>query len=484
MGGNSFHVLVGGEHHTLQGCSIEKREFMHTSVSFVGRAYNELRCAGVPRDRIVVITQLKDHIDAIIAGEEGKLGDTGIESKHYTSHRQRVQASCERLLSEGGADYDFENVNPLTLWNVLLGKGNGKVVPKNASLIHLAIYSHGNSQPTTHDSPPPVESNEQSREWYFNFPYPCPPDSRDIYQFVAHDRISHPFCNFYITQLRQIFISLFSENPKRPIIGLLNFCRSGGGASFITQKYVFFLKFNFYVLQFESFVIEEDNNLNTIRKHGSDTWPLAMMTSSQLDKDSLVSGLWESWFSELRRLAGSADRNTIRHCWKLCESKYYRDNAFELMNHVKERCYSPDVFRLQFQFEGSSDGSIDPWHLDLQQAVCQEDRFTCLQQLQKDYLSGKSFRIVPKDLYSGDGSAILNSTESVVWTNHSSCPRFSDENSSPFPVSLIAWQGPNEGHVVDLCAETKSAIQNDIACPDIACGNEEMILDIPLSELL
>jgi hypothetical protein len=60
--------------------------------------------------------------------------------------------SCQRLLAEGGADYDFHMVNSGTVFAVLLGLRDRqfpKVVPNDCSTksLFFAIYSHGNCHP-------------------------------------------------------------------------------------------------------------------------------------------------------------------------------------------------------------------------------------------------------------------------------------------------------------------------------------------------
>ena len=83
-------VLVGGEAYEWQGIpQKEKREFQHTSVEFIGSAYQSLRQAGIPRDRIITVVQLRDYLDTLISGEGGALTDlTGIPPKWYTEQRE------------------------------------------------------------------------------------------------------------------------------------------------------------------------------------------------------------------------------------------------------------------------------------------------------------------------------------------------------------------------------------------------------------
>ena len=56
----AWFVLCGGEAQSLQGGPYASREFVHTSVPFVGEAYAALRSTGVPSERIITIAQVDD----------------------------------------------------------------------------------------------------------------------------------------------------------------------------------------------------------------------------------------------------------------------------------------------------------------------------------------------------------------------------------------------------------------------------------------
>jgi hypothetical protein len=131
-------VLVGGDGKDQQGCKHENRNFQHTSVPFIGSAYADLRRAGVDRDRIIVIAQVKDYLDDTLGLWLSQTASSDISQKQFIEGEiMRTKHACSVLLSEGGADYDGFDVNPGTVLNVLLGKqfqssrtGNfGKVVP-------------------------------------------------------------------------------------------------------------------------------------------------------------------------------------------------------------------------------------------------------------------------------------------------------------------------------------------------------------------
>ena len=146
-------VLVGGEAAEWQGGPADRREFQHTSLGFVGEAYEQLRSGGVPRCNIIVIAQLSDYLSVLEQGQTGVL-DTGIPPHYYAEQRERTVAQCQRLLKEGGAHYDGVAVNPGTVWSVLLGETEpdqpGPVVPADSDgAVVFAIYSHGDRHPTT-----------------------------------------------------------------------------------------------------------------------------------------------------------------------------------------------------------------------------------------------------------------------------------------------------------------------------------------------
>ena len=140
---------IGGEARQLQGGAPEEREFVHTSLSFVGKAYAQLRAAGVPRSRIITIVQLQDTLRVLHMGVTGEI-QTGIPPAYYQEQKANTEAACRRMIDEGGADYDYDAVNPETVWNVLTGGEGaraGKVIPAedSDSPIFFAIYSHGDS---------------------------------------------------------------------------------------------------------------------------------------------------------------------------------------------------------------------------------------------------------------------------------------------------------------------------------------------------
>mmetsp|Transcript_37000 Transcript_37000/g.110802 ORF Transcript_37000/g.110802 Transcript_37000/m.110802 type:complete len:123 (-) Transcript_37000:1150-1518(-) len=107
---DSFFVLIGGEARESQGSNHDEREFLHASVPFVGQAYQSLRDAGIPRDRIITICQLDDYRSTLVKGLEGCLTErrTGtIDIRFYRKQLKETDTQCRLLLEEGGATYDL-----------------------------------------------------------------------------------------------------------------------------------------------------------------------------------------------------------------------------------------------------------------------------------------------------------------------------------------------------------------------------------------
>ena len=276
-------VLVGGEAAEWQGGPVHTREFQHSSLGFVGEAYEQLRSAGVPRCNIIVIAQLSDYLSMLEQGQTGVL-DTGIPQHYYAEQQKKTVAQCRRLLEEGGAQYDGAAVNPETVWSVLLGEPArpGPVVPADSDCaIVFAIYSHGDRHATTSSASDAVASANgigvaAVHEWYAHFPYETA--RSDLYSMVATEqapvRSGGGFGRYlYSTQLRQMFHKIFERQPQRPVLGLLNYCLSGGSLDFMRRDAV-------------------------RAAFGVDRWPLYLMSSSQAEADSVVGGLWSSWFKQ------------------------------------------------------------------------------------------------------------------------------------------------------------------------------------------
>ena len=409
--GEAWFVLVGGEAHETQGVG-RGRELMHTSLSYVAQAYASLRTAGVPRDRIITIVQLKDYLDGL-----------GMADDEYP--KSMYLKECNQLLAEGGADYDHRAVNPHTIWSVLLGKTSAqcpKVVPTNALSVTFAIYSHGDSHPVTAGAKEARSLDPLRHEWFAHMPYPSSQSSaltQQMTQFVAVDGArlagparNKPFCYLYATQLRAVFAEMFRDNPNRPVIGLLNYCRSGGGLEFMRRD-------------------------AARRLLGVDTWPLFLMSSCQAEKDALVGGLWACWFQLLARVLNSKSpqhaphvqasdcnkqkqqqkqrpkrgpnghrrgrgrgrgeealqqletvrRNgnvTLQALFADAQTLYYRQNAYQLKDFVKTHAYASNV--------GQRTESFD---FDLSKHICSAPGglpdYPALEKMQREYRDGTRY---------------------------------------------------------------------------------------------
>jgi hypothetical protein len=161
LGAGAWYVLVGGEAYECQG-KPTGRDLMHTSLSYIAQAYAHLRGAGVPRSRIITIVQLDDYLCGL------RMRDTEYPKSMYLKE-------CKLLLSEGGVDYDHHAVNPHTIWAVLLGMsgvGTPKVVPKEATSVMFAVYSHGDSHPAHAGAKekPGTALDPTKHEWFCHLP--------------------------------------------------------------------------------------------------------------------------------------------------------------------------------------------------------------------------------------------------------------------------------------------------------------------------
>jgi hypothetical protein len=447
----SFFVLVGGEARQSQGSpDHNEREFLHTSVPFVGQAYQCLRDAGVSRERIITICQLNDYHAMLKMGEEGRLTQrrTGtIEPRFFRKQLEETNRQCQLLLAEGGADYDYEMVNPETVLAVLVGeqsRTHPRVVPKSCTALFFAIYSHGDSHSTTttHNH----EHNHSRAEWFAHFPYPSP--RRDIYDFVATDGAGKedPYYYLYSTQLRLVFHRLFSENPNRPIVGLLNYCTSGGNLEFMRRPAV-------------------------VQNLGVDQWPLFLMSSSGKSVDSLVAGFWQSVFQLFSSSLRGNHRHTLQSLFDAAVCAYHQENLYDLLNECKERAYSSPVWQLDFRRQ--EDGvDCDPWHHDLRECLLDQNgkpNTAALHRLQRSYASGEAYRVVHRtSTQAGDWVASLPGVppEYVVIRARNGSH---GGDSQPYPCPIRAWQGENAGLPVDLASEVWKAF-HAIARPEFVCG--------------
>ena len=145
-------VLVGGEHwKTVSG---ERWLGQHCSLEHVGEAYSQC-VERFGRERIITMCQLTETLEWLEnAGRTGLPLWSPQMSRDSSAEcwRQKlatVTQSCQRLLDDGGADYDREHVNAHTFMQVLTGRptcaDNTKVVntPFDFRLRFLHIHWRG-----------------------------------------------------------------------------------------------------------------------------------------------------------------------------------------------------------------------------------------------------------------------------------------------------------------------------------------------------
>lgn len=486
MPGPTMFVLVGGEAHELQGKpSPQQREFLHTSVSFIGTAYEQLRAVGVPRARIITIVQLRDYLDTLAAGEAAAaIGESSIPGHYWTDQRARTERACRRLIDEGGADYDCEDVNPATVTRVLLGEATARISKcvdaSSDSPVFFSIYTHGDfhtaiarkrddEEGCAARPPSTAPPNERTHEWFAHMPYRVPLSDQHMYDHVATDGASGDATTYlYSTQLRSIYVKMMQQQPTRPVVGLLNFCFAGGSLEFMRRPWV-------------------------QRELGVSEWPLFLCASSSGAQESLVAGLWDSWFYALRRAALGGEAMSLGALFRAAAADYHSSNIYELANEVKSRVYAPSVFANEFVAPGSCGhtGSWDPWHVDLKLALlelpsnasavaagasgesgvgnsaCARSGWMKLQELHEDYEGGRAFRLLDEhtaatpagaslaaELRDIGGVACTREGGLLVWMHGDAgrllCSEYHGDGASrmdltkPHAVQLVAYSGTTE----------------------------------------
>ena len=245
------------------------------------------------------------------------------------------------------------------------GKENGKENIPGEEQEDILVGSY--EGPSTYHIDPVTNEHVDplTNEWYAFFPYaPDPPVPR-LLDFVCvagasskHDR---PETLLYSTQLKALLFELFRKRPKRPILGLLNYCKSGGNLEFMRRT-------------------------AAVDHYGANKWPLWLMASSGACHNSLVGGLWQSFFDNLSPLQKSQERCSFAEYYRRVVFKYHKDNSYELLNLIKSQSYP------MFEVEESPD---DTYHQDLSGLLCAgefgEPDFRALTKLQLRYHSGEKF---------------------------------------------------------------------------------------------
>ena len=96
----------------------------------------------------------------------------------------------------------------------------------------------------------------------------------------------------YASQLKALFAQMFERRPERPVVALLNYCRSGGALHFMKSQ----AARGAYGADRCSLIVCQLSGLCYARLC---RWPLFLMTSSQPHHDALVGGLWVAFFEQL-----------------------------------------------------------------------------------------------------------------------------------------------------------------------------------------
>jgi len=153
-------------------------------------------------------------------------------------------------------------------------------------------------------------------------PYPAHSTDYSVRTFVATQQArNNPACNFYATKLRQALAQIYALAPQRPVVCLLNFCRSGG-----------FLEFF--------------RNEAAVAQIGAESWPLFLAASSQANHDALVGGLWRSFFETLASPALSS--TTLAQFLALAKFTYNRQCRYELNDITHTFAYT-SIFENSFK---------------------------------------------------------------------------------------------------------------------------------------
>ena len=214
----------------------------------------------------------------------------------YAQRVRQVEAACGKLIEDGGAQYDGTQVNAATLEDILLHR-----VPAAATCVFVGIYSHGDSH-SAPDSP--------AERFYFHLPHPAPKAGPTAYRM-------------YDEQLQRAFECQFEARPQRPIVALLNFCRSGGMLRMLRG----------------GGSTAGTGSSATLRRS-----PLYLMSSCQASSDALVGGLWQAFFTQLDTALHAPKAKaglTLMGLWEQVTRDYVGDNVYEASNIVKNRVFVP-----------------------------------------------------------------------------------------------------------------------------------------------
>jgi len=347
-------VLIAGED------ASRSRKGLHCSLSWIGKAYAQ-HVDYFGRDHVIVIANLQEvttWLEEASRLGEPRYSDFKTQEESAVCWGQVLQSmntSCSRLIADGGADYDFDTVNPSTVMRVLMGDGRGseKVIPKaDGGTVLLGIFSHGWSHTTTdaqfqkeyasilehrvrcdvcgrpHEGSETHEhSSLATREWFVHLPYQTPEVDRHMYEFTSYQVPKDPHSLLYSQHLVQAYHALVMQSPSRRIVSVYNFCGSGGVLKF-------FLRW--------SSRSEAYKKLFNV-----DTWPICFLTAST-DMEGAISDLFGHFFDTLAEyLTDPTQRKRpFNDLWLEVERRYYCANPclFTQVIQIRDPCLMCQTF--------------------------------------------------------------------------------------------------------------------------------------------
>ncbi|CAD7926225.1 unnamed protein product [Amoebophrya sp. A120] len=149
VGGESGGAMVADKNRTRPG----KYLGGHCSLQNIGRMYEKL-LPWFGADRIIVVTQLQETLDwleEVTSSTESCQRLTGKATPEFFETMQRKKREtykdCEALLQNGGADYDYEDVNVWSLLSVLRNPGSA-ATPASSSSSSSAATTRNKQHPT------------------------------------------------------------------------------------------------------------------------------------------------------------------------------------------------------------------------------------------------------------------------------------------------------------------------------------------------
>eukprot|EP01043_Picozoa_sp_COSAG02_P058822 COSAG02_NODE_7387_length_3038_cov_1.543042_1_plen_585_part_00 len=346
-------VLVAGEHWKVT-TGEHNMGTNHCSMEHVGAAFDSLRAAGVPRDRIIVIAQVEERREwlrrAIASGKprctsaaaDGQEADdeTAADASRRIYRRKlaALEELCGGIIREGGADYDGDAVNPETVFNVLTGalkdephSQSGPIVPRDCQGIALMVYSHGCSHETApldgeyyrnlltttpcdacgKPHPPAAEASATTQldhehvslctnEWYVHLPHNAPSAAQAT--VAANESAETSAETGAATVVQPEIVAAYegiahSEHPHPySLLYWQILFRIYHRRFSVAPSVPMLVLLNSCRSGGLSKFLEQEL---VDRIYGVHSWPLYVMSSSQAERDAVVGGLWTSWFNNL-----------------------------------------------------------------------------------------------------------------------------------------------------------------------------------------